>query len=314
MIVDRGFRNCEAALINFGFIVKMPTCWEFNKLSTKDANESRLVTRVRYNVERVNGVMKSVFKIFLNTVDVHYIPKIMDDFAIAAALINKRSNTVRESDRTIALAKAMKLREKVPNELSGIVETKEFDRLIRCKSYEKFEDFQCCPLLNMDDLEMISFGSYQVKQARCYLSNHLLENNLEITIFRFFEEDVANTCSIFITPDMEPLLLMANLKSRFVSSTFHRTFVLIDKMEEGPGAVLAYCCSCKAGNRTAGCCSHVMSILYFVSYARNGVQEVSKHLKNVFTNNNWENNANGDENEDHELDEDFNAEHAEEMQ
>lgn len=94
MIVDRGFRNCEPALINMGFIVKMPTCREFKKLSTKDANESRLVTRVRYNVERVNGVMKLVFKNFSNTVDVHYIPKIMIDFEIGVALINKRSNLV----------------------------------------------------------------------------------------------------------------------------------------------------------------------------------------------------------------------------
>lgn len=136
---------------------------------------------------------------------------------------------------------------------------------------------------------MISFGTYQIEQARCYLSNHLYHGNHDMTLVRFFDEDVKTFCHEIINPDMDPLLLMTNLKSRFVSQIIHRTFVLINKNELGCASVLAYCCSCKAGNRTIGCCSHVMSLLYFVTYARNGISEVSKHLKDVFNNNNWEN-------------------------
>lgn len=286
-IVDRGFRDCETTLINLGFIVKMPTCGENTKLSTKNANDSRLVTRVRYNVERVNGVMKSVWKIFSNTIDIHYIPKIMDDFEIAAAFINRRSNLVKDTERTIEMAKKMKEQQNKPNELSKIVGSTAFERLIRANSYEIFEVFTTLPKFDIDDLEMISFGPYQVQQARCYLSNHFYEGDNNFPIFRFLNEDVNNICGSLINSEMDPILLMANLKSRYVSGTVHRTFVLIDKKIKTYKAVIGYSCSCRAGNRTAGCCSHVMSIIYYVTYARNGVKEVSKHLKKVFEDNNY---------------------------
>lgn len=277
MIVDRGFRNCEATLINLGFVVKMPTCHEYGRLSTKDANETRLVTRVRYNVERVNGVMKSVWKMFLNTIDVHYIPKIMDDFEIGAALINRKSNLVQNTAKSVEIANCMKLRQNQPNLLSTIVEKESFERLIRAKSYEVLNNFDDCPRMNIENLEMISLGTYQIQQARCYLSNR---NNVDHPVFRFFDDDVHRFLDALITPDIEPLLLMMNLKSRFVSTKIHRTFVLINKIEVGHNCVVAYTCSCKSGNRTIGCCSHVMSVLYLISYGN--IQEVSKHLNNVF--------------------------------
>lgn len=58
VIVDRGFRECLADLMNHGFIVKCPACSEQKQLTTMQANTSRLVTKVRYDVERVNGMMK----------------------------------------------------------------------------------------------------------------------------------------------------------------------------------------------------------------------------------------------------------------
>ncbi|XP_031622973.1 uncharacterized protein LOC116340560 [Contarinia nasturtii] len=288
-IVDRGFRDCETTLINLGYIVKMPTCNEHTKLTTKNANESRLVTRVRYNVERVNGVMKNVWRIFSNTIDIHYIPKIMTDFEIGAALLNKRANYVQDSTTTIEMARELKLRLNQPNLLSTIVELPQLERLIKTKSYAIVDDFETYPRFTFADLQMISFGPYQVQQARCYLSNHLYEHDNELLIVSFLREDVKNLCNRLLNENMDPLLLMANLKSRFVSQSVYRTFVLMDKKignyQHNYRSVLAYTCSCKAGNRTAGCCSHVMSLLYYVTYARNGVKEVSRHLKNFFDDN-----------------------------
>lgn len=56
-IVDRGFRDCVVNLMNRGFIVQMPACSHKAQLTTKESNETRLVTKVRYDVERVNGVI-----------------------------------------------------------------------------------------------------------------------------------------------------------------------------------------------------------------------------------------------------------------
>lgn len=285
MIVDRGFRNCETMLINLGFHVKKPASNDKGKLSTKEANETRMVTRVRYNVERINGVMKIVWKIFSNVIDVYCIPKIMVEFEIGAALINRKANFVQDTERSILMAQCMKIREKVSNVLSTIVEKKSFERLIRDESYDIFTDFQDCPRLSIGDLEMVSLGVYQVQQARCYLANHLDSHGNGLNIFRFFDEDVKYFCSSLINPDMHPLLLMADLKSRFASKTVHRTFVLLDQSGIGHNCVIAHSCSCKSGNRTVGCCSHIMSILYFIS--QDDIKEVSKHLNNVFV---WDTN------------------------
>lgn len=39
---------------------------------------------------------------------------------------------------------------------------------------EDFLEFDCISAL-MEDLKSISFGVYQIEQARCYISNHLYE-------------------------------------------------------------------------------------------------------------------------------------------
>lgn len=140
LIVDRGFRDCETHLINLGYIVKMPTCRKNARLTSKQANETTLVTRVRYNVD---GVMKTFWKIFLNTVNVNYIPKIMNDFEIGAALINKRSKLVLDTMKTDAMARIMKNQLHQPNILCTITESNTFERLIKMKEYREIDDSDC---------------------------------------------------------------------------------------------------------------------------------------------------------------------------
>lgn len=291
-ILDRGFRDCVTDLTNLGFIVKMPTCSQKSQLTTEEANESRLVTKVRFEVERMNGIMKSVWKIFSTDVDVHYIPKIMGDFEIGAALLNRKLAVTDDSEKSAAQAKQMIHRLNLKNDLSRIVESKTFEKHIKEKNYELFVDFQSCPKLTIPDLEMISLGPYQVFQARRYISTHLFENVENFDIYHISHANIQNLFTDIINPDVDPLLLTISLKSRFVSNRTYRVYVLFDKNESSHRSILHYCCTCKVGKRTVGCCSHIMALIYFVSNAsEHGVREVSKHLKRVFENNNWENHA-----------------------
>lgn len=289
LIVDRGFRDCVSSLVNRGFIVKMPACSNQPQLTTKEGNESRFVTKVRYDVERVNGVMKMVWKIFSNTIDIHNIPKIQTDFEIGAALINKKTKPAVDETKSVAYAREMRLRMNKENTLKSVVNTKEFEKLIKMKKYEQFNNFNECPTLTLSDLEMISLGSYQIAQSRCYLSNHLYDNDKNLNIYRFFEEDVKRFCGEIIQDRTNTILLIMDIKSRFVSQKTHRVFVLFDTNQIGYQSILQYYCSCKVGSRTVGCCSHTMTLLNFVCYAPNngGVKEVSKHLKTFFEENNW---------------------------
>lgn len=304
MIVDRGFRDCVTNLMNRGFVVQMPVCSHQSQLTTIEANKSRLVTKVRYNVERVNGVMKSVWKIFFNTIDTHYIPKIMTDFEIGAVLINRKSKTTVDDEKSIEFANEMHRRVNMNNVLSTIVKRKDFENLMKKKRYEQFIDFIICPKLQRSDLEMIAFESYQLKQSYCYISNHLYEDDKDLHIYKLLDEDVYNLCGEIIQPEMEPLLLLMQLKSRFISQKVYQVLVLFDIKGIGHQSVLQYCCSCKVGNRTVGCCSHVMSLLFYISYSPNfaDIKEFSSHLKNVFEQNYWmdenEESANDDDDSD----------------
>lgn len=75
--------------------------------------------------------------------------------------------------------------------------------------------------------------------------------------------------------------------SRFRSKVFHDVYILAYAEKNGPEAIIAFCCGCRHGQRTVGCCSHVMSVLFFLCRARHrgGVTVVAQFLRNFFENN-----------------------------
>lgn len=284
MIVDRGFRDCRIEFQNCGFLVEIPASEPSNKqLSVLDANKARLITKVRYEVERLNGLVKTRFKIFANVWKSLSVPHLMDDFTIACALLNKfhtkrsyNSNSEDIGNKMLAL-----LHQK--NELHGIISKSYFKSLLTKKEYTIFNSFHDFPELTMDDLHSISFGCYQVKQAMLYAYDHMEMNNNQFQLFVFSEHIAKNYCSA-IQGVTDPLLLLLNIGSRFVSGRRYKTFLLFDRSYVGKEAIKGYCCNCKIGLRVVGCCSHVMTILYYLGYAvRNGgVVQKAKHLDRVF--------------------------------
>uniref|UniRef100_A0A2H1VBB2 SFRICE_028392 n=1 Tax=Spodoptera frugiperda TaxID=7108 RepID=A0A2H1VBB2_SPOFR len=46
------------------------------------------------------------------------------------------------------------------------------------------------------------------------------------------------------------------------------TYILYENNTEGRTAIKQYCCNCMVGRRTVGCCAHIMTIIWFLSWAR----------------------------------------------
>lgn len=89
LLVDRGLRDCISTLKKIGFDVKIPASAAGNKqLSTKEANETRKLTKLRFEVEQINGMIKNVYRIFHLISVTYWIPTIMQDYTIGAALWN----------------------------------------------------------------------------------------------------------------------------------------------------------------------------------------------------------------------------------
>ena len=59
-VLDRGFRDCTDILQQLGFRTQMPCYLDKGKKqhTTEEANKSRMVTKVRWVVESVNGRIK----------------------------------------------------------------------------------------------------------------------------------------------------------------------------------------------------------------------------------------------------------------
>ena len=89
-IVDRGFRDSVSYLEDVGLNVKMPSYLAHGakKHDVEDSNLSRLVTKVRWIVESVNGRIKQ-WKFFDKVVPNTLIPSIGDLVRIVCSICNE---------------------------------------------------------------------------------------------------------------------------------------------------------------------------------------------------------------------------------
>ena len=58
------------------------------QLTRLQANETRLVTKIRWVIEDANGVLKQSFRAFDGTIQNKMLNHIMNDFRIACSLVN----------------------------------------------------------------------------------------------------------------------------------------------------------------------------------------------------------------------------------
>lgn len=190
------------------------------------------------------------------------------DLLIGASLINCFKTMVSASENTIskeaAIATKMRELKDTSNILWEVIKTKNFNK--QMKAFEICENTSFFPDLPLTDLEDIALGSYQIRMSHSYCAEHLKENNC-FELFEFPSELVNRFFAHFSTIETTLHLVLARIKSRFISKKRHHTFVLVDENKRGPAGISGYCCSCKNGLRTVGCCSHVMSIIWYHCYA-----------------------------------------------
>lgn len=290
LLLDRGFRDCIPFFQNKGFDVKMPSLLQNSnnktQLSTEEANRTRLVTATRFIVETRNGHLKTIFKIFDRDKNPLAIPFVMTDFQICCGLINKYYQTFESNgDNAVIIANKMKSRLNMENFLAKIVNGSAFQRIM--KKFVLFDDFDGLPTLTEKDLIMISLGKYQIKQAASYTQEHLKENENKFSIF-ILPDDISKDFVVpFSSNGKSPAILLIQFNSRYRSRKYYNGFVLIDRNGKGEYVVLGYYCDCYVGLRTVDCCSHVMTIIWFVLYKKNrNVPKPAQFLNDFFWNQN----------------------------
>lgn len=258
IVVDRGFRDSIPALRSRGFIVKVPKGTQANRLTRAEANESRFATKTRFVVEVRNSHIKNIWKHLSGTKIYQYIPHLKKDFEMCAALVNAFCRSI-ESDKNdwANIGDLMLNKLNQSNPLQAIVSR------IPNGTFRNVQNLTLFPKFSYADLKQISQGSYQIRQAASYCHSHVKANNGAFMTKVCDANVCQRVCAIFLQNTSNPLLLSIDLKSRFQSNHFHKAYVLLSLDLHQKYVVNNFCCSCRHGCRTVGCCSHVMLLIWY---------------------------------------------------
>lgn len=264
-VLDRGFRDSKNYLEQQGYKVIMPKFLERGQkqLSWKDANESRIATKHRWVIEAVNGKMKTCFRYLDGTLQNTSLPKSTETLKICAALYNAyhpRLYSDQGSEEFIIERFNRLINSE--NKLHFFLDQSGILR--KTTSFSTFTGD--IPELTEQQLYRITLGSYQLKYCASYLdassSPHLQIS--EYTGTNFSREILAANG----IAASQPLLLRSLIVSRHKSRTTYKVFVLIDKELSDESSIIGWTCQCNSGLRTLGCCTHVATVIWYLSYGK----------------------------------------------
>lgn len=75
---------------------------------------------------------------------------------------------------------------------------------------------------------------------------------------------------------IEPGFVRFQLYSRFRNNTIHQQWIAYitgdDNDDEEENPIMGYYCTCRTGARTLGTCAHIVSILWYLGFARHQQQ------------------------------------------
>lgn len=275
IIVDNGFRDVVSDLEDKGLNTYIPGT---GQRDTVEANKARFVTKIRWVNEQVFGRLKKKFKLFAIPAHNSTLLHDYETLQIAFAFLNLFHKPILSDKEHEDVAILMKSRLNVPNLLKDVVDHYNLSKVkvpyidINYTSLDNDENNSILefPKLSQNDLYNISLGPYQIKNALSYYAQHQKENIFLVQKFqpnprhRLSSLDYGNF-GITIT---DPLLVKAYMKSRFRSTKNHHIFILVDKSKTERDSIVEYFCTCETGSRTVGCCSHVMTIIWYLGHGQ----------------------------------------------
>lgn len=158
LVLDRGFRDCIDVMEKFGIEVAMPSFLHGKRqFDVSDANHSRLVTKVRWIVESVNGRLKQ-FKFFNQTVQNCLIPHLKDYLLITCAILNYfkeplAKSKLEDNELATSMLALVDKRNEVQNMIiENNLLSRTFWKKIKSSTYIDF------PILTEEQLRSITFG------------------------------------------------------------------------------------------------------------------------------------------------------------
>ncbi|RNA19707.1 vacuolar sorting-associated 13c [Brachionus plicatilis] len=283
IILDRGFRDVvELLMQEFEYDVRIPTCYQIEKsedeqekngckskqLSSEQANKTRIVTKCRFIIEKKIGDIKKFQA--LDNVRNTVIGHIQIDYRIACAMLNFYHKPCCPDEKIVVkIARRIKKKSKTHSNKLNFLLAKQLDtKLITPIDLFSIIDF---PVIRKNKIRnKIFFGSYQLKQANSYAKDLIFSSTAYVVSNNMIKKIVNER---FINEFKDSKILAFELISRHRRSRkkinkeqnenyirkFRNTYKILFQ---------AFICNCLSGQKTAGCCSHVASVIYFLSYLK----------------------------------------------
>lgn len=146
------------------------------------------------------------------------------------------------------LAQAMRMRLRHRNLLQQRVEKGLLST--RSRLHQTIEDVNFdFPELSFDDLCLLFLGTYKIKLARGYVEEHCDQDGDFIVELDGNYDDI----------------LRCTIRSRHSNATKYKSWIQYSLSGD---PIVAWYCTCPTGAVTIGACSHIVSIVWYLSYAR----------------------------------------------
>ncbi len=264
-ILDRGFRDCIDQMKELGLECKMPSYLQKGvpQHTIEEANDSRLITKLRWVVESYHGRVKK-WTFFDNRIHMQHLSSIGVFVRIVTAAINAFRPLIK-TDKPEDLEYAQAMLSKAAIKTNHVFERVEKGALSSRGGHwivmDSSDAAPTFPILTKEDLYGITLGSYQLKQASHYTNEHLDENGDYLVEIHMDAPD----------------LLRARIQSRHVGSKRYFLWIEYDPDDDEP--IKGWYCQCKPGQRVVGCCAHVASVLWYLGVARHEGYQPRKRIK-----------------------------------
>ncbi|CAF2696014.1 unnamed protein product [Rotaria sp. Silwood2] len=124
-------------------------------------------------------------------------------------------------------------------------------------SWKKHDARMCLfPMLTIEDIRRYCFGSYQLKQAKSYILEHLKPSEIDPDDLEFIIE----LC------EQHDDLVRVRFSSRHSTQKSYTATVQYDSDEEKQ--IQGWYCTCPNGARVLGCCPHIAALLWYLGVCR----------------------------------------------
>ncbi|CAF1500963.1 unnamed protein product [Adineta ricciae] len=234
------------------------------QFTTEEANKTRCITKTRWVVESVNSKIKR-WRYFSQVIPNSSINHIGEDLSNVCVIINSYCSPATlnvHGDQDIAAKMLQQL--KKDNLLQKHLDELENQKLLKWKKHDGV--FCLFPSLTPNDVENITFGSYQIHRAKSYIEDHLKPAYYDPNELIFYVE----------IPDGFDNLVRARFQSGHSTRKFYISTIQFDNTATDV-PIQGWCCTCTVGLRVVGCCSHVCGLLWHLGVNR-GIVNNSNRL------------------------------------